>query len=73
MPNNSPLKKEEKTPLWKNMEQMPSSDIWKGVKLGNLKENGKQYAPHASKLLIYTNINMDVGILNGMSQRGLSL
>jgi hypothetical protein len=71
--SNSPLKKEGKTPLWKNMEQMLSSDIWKGFKLGNLKENEKQYAPHASKLLIYTNISLDVGILNGMFQRGLSL
>ncbi len=53
------------------MEQMSSSDIWKGFKLGNLKENEKQYAPHATKL--YTNISMDVGILNGMFQRGLSL
>jgi hypothetical protein len=55
------------------MEHMPSSDIQKGLKLGNLKENGKQYAPYASKLLIYTNISMDVGILNGMFQRGLRL
>jgi hypothetical protein len=41
MPNNSPLKKEEKNITMKNMEQMPSNDIWKGLKLGNLKENEK--------------------------------